>query len=69
MVHFLYYFNIKDLLITLQPDGEELQTKIKEKVNEILSTSEFDKARSSKMDIDDFLKLLSAFNAAGIHFT
>jgi len=41
---------------------------IKEKVVELLEQSEFADKRSSKMDMDDFLKLLEVFNSAGLHF-
>merc|ERR1712038_814383 len=42
---------------------------IRTKVDEVLSSIEFKEKRARKMDIDDFMKLLHAFNAAGIHFT
>jgi len=42
---------------------------IKEKVMEILETSNFALQRSQKMDIDDFLKLLEVFNNGNIHFS
>ncbi|GLH12523.1 Probable dimethyladenosine transferase [Gryllus bimaculatus] len=42
---------------------------IKNKIEEILTTSEFETKRSRTMDIDDFMKLLHAFNAEGIHFS
>jgi len=41
---------------------------IRTKVDEVLSSIEFKEKRARKMDIDDFMKLLHAFNAAGIHF-
>jgi len=42
---------------------------IKDKVMAVLTESEFLEARPAKMDIDDFLQLLAAFNRAGIHFS
>jgi len=41
---------------------------IRTKVDEVLDSIEFKEKRARKMDIDDFMKLLHAFNAAGIHF-
>lgn len=45
-------------------DGFDMKTK----VLEILDSVGLSEARASKMDHDDFLKLLAAFNQAGIHF-
>jgi 18S rRNA (adenine1779-N6/adenine1780-N6)-dimethyltransferase len=42
---------------------------IKSKIEEILQTLEADKLRARTMDIDDFMKVLHAFNSAGIHFS
>lgn len=44
------------------------ETPIKEVCAKILSDNQFTEQRSSKMSQDDFLKLLDAFNTAGIHF-
>lgn len=41
---------------------------MKTKVMDILTGIGFAEKRSNKLDIDDFLKLLSAFNEAGVHF-
>ncbi|KAM3967822.1 putative dimethyladenosine transferase [Aphomia sociella] len=41
---------------------------IKQKVQEILTNAEAEQMRARTMDIDDFMKLLHAFNAEGIHF-
>jgi 18S rRNA (adenine1779-N6/adenine1780-N6)-dimethyltransferase len=43
--------------------------QIKELVESILIETEFSDKRAARMDIDDFLCLLAAFNAKGIHFT
>ena len=42
---------------------------IKEEVDKVLTGIEFKDKRARIMDIDDFMKLLHAFNSAGIHFT
>ncbi|XP_034837736.1 probable dimethyladenosine transferase [Maniola hyperantus] len=41
---------------------------IKEKLQQILLQAEADQFRARTMDIDDFMKLLHAFNSEGIHF-
>jgi len=46
------------------PEGFNIRTK----VDEVLESIKFSDKRARKMDIDDFMKLLHAFNAAGIHF-
>jgi 18S rRNA (adenine1779-N6/adenine1780-N6)-dimethyltransferase len=46
------------------PEGFDLKAK----VIEILEQNDFLEKRSSKLDIDDFLRLLSCFNQEGIHF-
>ncbi|XP_046817709.1 probable dimethyladenosine transferase [Vespa crabro] len=42
---------------------------IREMVNKILQTAKAENKRARTMDIDDFISLLHAFNAEGIHFT
>lgn len=42
---------------------------IKEKVTSVLASVDFEEVRSSKMEQDDFMLLLSRFNAAGLHFS
>lgn len=42
---------------------------MKSKVEEILTELEAGEKRARTMDIDDFMKVLYAFNAAGIHFS
>merc|ERR1719154_809914 len=49
-----------------QPVPEELN--MKEIVDEILESIKFKEKRARSMDIDDFMKLLHAFNSNGIHF-
>ncbi|XP_013400483.1 probable dimethyladenosine transferase [Lingula anatina] len=41
---------------------------IKEKVENIIIQNDYEKKRARTMDMDDFLGLLHAFNAEGIHF-
>ena len=42
---------------------------IKSLVEEVLTSIDFKEKRARTMDIDDFMKLLHAFNKFGIHFT
>jgi 18S rRNA (adenine1779-N6/adenine1780-N6)-dimethyltransferase len=43
-------------------------TPIKEIVAGVLHSVGFEEARSAKLDLDDFMKLLTAFNKVGLHF-
>ncbi|KAK2584831.1 hypothetical protein KPH14_007143 [Odynerus spinipes] len=43
--------------------------EIKEMVSRILQTAGAENKRARTMDIDDFISLLHAFNAEGVHFT
>ncbi|KAI0830090.1 rRNA adenine dimethylase [Trametes gibbosa] len=43
-------------------------TTFKKKVEEVLDETGFSESRAAKMDINDLLKLLSAFHDVGIHF-
>ena len=49
--------------------GTERHSAFKEKVMGVLRLYNFELRRSSKLDQDDFLTLLAAFNKEGIHFT
>ena len=49
-----------------QPIPEDLN--VKDIVDEILDSINFKEKRARSMDIDDFMKLLHAFNSKGIHF-
>jgi 18S rRNA (adenine1779-N6/adenine1780-N6)-dimethyltransferase len=40
----------------------------KEFVIEILTRHDFMETRAREMDVDDFLRLLNAFNAENVHF-
>ena len=42
--------------------------KIKDLIDTVLNDSGFREKRARTMDIDDFMKLLQVFNAAGLHF-
>ncbi|GBE87481.1 Dimethyladenosine transferase [Sparassis crispa] len=46
----------------------EDKVNMKKKVEEVLEETGYAECRVAKMDIDDLLKLLSAFHDAGIHF-
>jgi len=50
---------------TLVPDDFNIKTL----VEEVLTSIDFKEKRARTMDIDDFMKLLHAFNKFGIHFT
>lgn len=41
---------------------------MKKLVEEVVALPQFQDKRAAKMDLDDFLALLSEFNARGIHF-
>jgi 18S rRNA (adenine1779-N6/adenine1780-N6)-dimethyltransferase len=41
---------------------------VKERVQEVLESIDFKEKRARTMDIDDFMKMLLAFNSKGIHF-
>lgn len=43
-------------------------TLFKQKIMNILEKSGYAEKRSSKLGLDDYLKLLYAFNVEGIHF-
>ena len=47
---------------------EENKNSFKEKIMGILNELNFRELRSIKLDVNDFLKLLNAFNQNGIHF-
>jgi len=42
---------------------------VRQEVDKVLASINFKEKRARVMDIDDFMKLLHAFNSAGIHFT
>lgn len=67
-VLWIVYFNwaTRYFIIKFQDIPEDFD--IKQKVNEILMKCEADQMRARTMDIDDFMKLLHAFNSEGIHF-
>ena len=53
-----------------EPQGDPMTCLIafKKKVTDVLDNNDLDQKRASKMEIMDFLNLLSLFNADGIHF-
>merc|ERR1712150_422558 len=60
----------KNYRIHLSVKGEEMPENIgmKAMVDEVLAEIDFREKRARTMDIDDFMKLLHAFNSNGIHF-
>lgn len=57
------------LQCSLQNIDVPMELNMKEMVEEILVKCNADQMRARTMDIDDFMKLLYAFNVAGIHFS
>jgi 18S rRNA (adenine1779-N6/adenine1780-N6)-dimethyltransferase len=56
----------------IQGKESELETDpnfVIDSVKRILTETEMDNARASKMNQDEFLRLMAAFNEAGFHFT
>jgi 18S rRNA (adenine1779-N6/adenine1780-N6)-dimethyltransferase len=49
-------------------DAEDATEAFKARVVGVLESNGLDQQRSGKMSQDDFLRLLSLFNAAGVHF-
>ena len=49
-------------------DAEDASEAFKARVIGVLESNGLDQQRSGKMSQDDFLRLLSLFNAAGVHF-
>ena len=49
-------------------DAEDASEAFKARVVGVLESNGLDQLRSGKMSQDDFLRLLSLFNAAGVHF-
>ena len=59
--------NQKNKVDRMDEDDNE-EKSIKEILEEILSSETWEGRRASKLDLDNFLQLLSEFNEAGIHF-
>lgn len=57
------------LQCSLQNVDVPMELNMKEMVEGILTKCNADQMRARTMDIDDFMKLLLAFNVAGIHFS
>lgn len=66
-VHLMMEKNYK---VHMSVKGEEVPKdfNIKNLVDAVLTESGFKDKRARSMDIDDFMKLLHAFNSAGLHF-
>jgi len=51
----------------MQRDDDD--RSVKEIIERILEGNNWKGQRAAKLDLDDFLQLLSEFNGAGIHFS
>ena len=51
-----------------EEEDMDAEIDMRAKVDEVLRSIDFREKRARTMDIDDFMKLLHAFNKAGIHF-
>jgi len=60
----------KNYKVQCSVQGKEVPEdfSIREEVDKVLDSIQFREKRARIMDTDDFMKLLHAFNAAGIHF-
>jgi len=60
----------KNFRVQCSLQGREMPQgfSVREEVDKVLDSIQFREKRARVMDIDDFMKLLHAFNAAGIHF-
>ena len=60
----------KNYKVQCSVQGKEVPEdfSIREEVDKVLDSIQFREKRARIMDIDDFMKLLHAFNSAGIHF-
>lgn len=56
-------------VVPVMPTVLEPITDMKATVEQVLDAEGFAEQRAARMDINDFLALLAAFNARGIHFT
>nr|ACO10705.1 Probable dimethyladenosine transferase [Caligus rogercresseyi] len=54
--------------LSLKEEMVPEEFSIKDLIEEVLESIDFKEKRGRTMDIDDFMKLLHAFNAKGIHF-
>lgn len=52
-----------------ESNSMEDEVNIKTIIDDVLDEIQFREKRARTMDIDDFMKLLHAFNKKGIHFT
>ena len=60
----------KNYKIHMSLQGQQVSKdfKVKALVDDVLTKSGFKDKRARTMDIDDFMKLLHAFNSEGLHF-
>lgn len=61
--------NMKTHMSMLGKPLLEPLSDMKEVVEQVLTETNYSDSRAAKMDINDFLALLAAFNARGIHFS
>ena len=54
---------------SMQLEGKNDEKSCRDIVQEIVDREPWKGQRASKMDLDDFLQLLTEFNQAGIHFS
>jgi 18S rRNA (adenine1779-N6/adenine1780-N6)-dimethyltransferase len=59
--------NVKTLA-SLRGEALPAEWDVKRAVEAVLTETEFSDVRASRMDVDDFLRLLNAMNKAGVHF-
>jgi 18S rRNA (adenine1779-N6/adenine1780-N6)-dimethyltransferase len=59
----------ENAMMIAEDGGESSLSQMKALVEAVLDETEYSDKRAAKMDGDDFLCLLAAFNAKGIHFT
>ncbi|CUM66388.1 uncharacterized protein PRCAT00004052001 [Priceomyces carsonii] len=60
--------NAQDGNDSMLVDQKDLKDLIKQKIEQVLTETEYSDKRASKLDQTDFLKLLYAFHQVGIHF-
>jgi len=61
--NFKTYCSLKGIPLSLTDE------QVQERINSILQDTQYSDQRANKMDIDDFLKLLIAFNKENLHFS
>ena len=49
-------------------DTSDFEKVVAEKVDRVLSSTNYSEKRARTLDVDDFIKLLLEFNKEGVHF-